>query len=57
MKKIFNFCLLALFLIMISSCDEGFDEMNKSKTSATKIDPALILNRAVINSSASTLIY
>lgn len=57
MKKIVSFCLLALFLTMITSCDEGFDEMNKSKTSATSIDPAIILNRAIINSSASTLIY
>jgi len=57
MKKIFNFCLLALFLIMISSCDEGFDEMNKSKTSATSIDPVIVLNRAIINTSSSTLIY
>ncbi|HET6557706.1 MAG TPA: SusD/RagB family nutrient-binding outer membrane lipoprotein [Prolixibacteraceae bacterium] len=57
MKKIVNFCLLALFLTMIVSCEEGFDELNKSKTSATAIDPAIVLNRAIINSSASTLIY
>ena len=57
MKKIYNFCLLALFFTMITSCDEGFDELNKSKTSATSIDPAIVLNRAIVNSSASTLIY
>ena len=57
MKKIFNFCVLALFLTMIISCEDGFDELNKSKTSATEIDPAFILNNAVINSSTGTLIY
>jgi len=57
MKKIFNFCVLALFLTMITSCEKGFDELNKSKTSATEIDPAFILNNAVINSSTGTLIY
>ncbi|HAQ21190.1 MAG TPA: SusD/RagB family nutrient-binding outer membrane lipoprotein [Prolixibacteraceae bacterium] len=57
MKKIVNFCVLALFLTMITSCEEGFDELNKSKTSATGIDPAFILNNAVINSSVVTLIF
>lgn len=57
MKKIFNLCVLALFLTMITSCENGFDELNKSKTSATGIDPAFILNNAVINSSVVTLIY
>jgi hypothetical protein len=57
MKKIFSFCLLALFLTIITSCEKGFDELNKSKTSATEIDPAFILNNAVINSSIATLIY
>lgn len=57
MKKIVNLCVLALFLTMITSCEEGFDEMNKSKTSATGIDPAFILNNAVINSSVVTLVF
>jgi len=57
MKKIFSFCLLALFLTIITSCEKGFDELNKSKTAATEIDPAFILNNAVINSSIATLIY
>jgi hypothetical protein len=57
MKKIFSFCVLALLLTMITSCEKGFDELNKSKTAATEIDPAFILNNAVINSSVVTLIY
>jgi len=57
MKKIVNICVLALFLTMITSCEKGFDELNKSKTAATGIDPAFILNNAVINSSVVTLVY
>ena len=57
MKKLINICFLALFLIAISACENNFDEINTSKTSATNIDPAFILNNAVINSSIVTLIY
>jgi len=57
MKKLLNICFLALFLIAITSCENNFDEINTSKTSATNIDPAFILNNAVINSSIVTLIY
>ena len=51
MKKIFNLCLLALSFSLIVSCDNGFDELNKSKTGATALDPAFVLNGAVVNSS------
>lgn len=57
MKKIFNLCVLTLFLTMITSCEKGFDELNKSKTAAIGIDPAFILNNAVINSSVVTLVF
>lgn len=51
MKKIFNISVLALSIVVIASCDSGFDELNTSKTGATSLDPALILNNAIINSS------
>ena len=51
MKKIFNISLLALSLIMISACDNGFEELNTNKTGTTSLDPALILNNAIINSA------
>jgi len=57
MKKIVNFCVLALFLTMITSCEKGFDDLNTSKTNATKIDPAFILNNAFLSSSFSSLVY
>lgn len=58
MKKIVNLCLLTLSFTFMISCDEGFDDLNTSKTGATSLDPALILNNAVISSSpASSLNY
>lgn len=51
MKKIFNFCLLPLLFILVASCDKGFDDLNTSKTGVTSLDPAFVLNNAVINSS------
>jgi hypothetical protein len=57
MKKIFSISILALFLVVITSCEKNFDEINTSKTGATNIDPAFILNNAIINSSIVTLIY
>ncbi len=43
MKKIVNLCLLALSFPFFTSCDHGFDNLNKSKTGATSIDPAFVL--------------
>ena len=58
MKKIYNFCLLALSFTLITACDSGFDALNTSKTGAITLDPAFVLNSAVINSSpTSSLIY
>lgn len=57
MKKIYSICFLAILFIMITSCDKDFDEINTSKTSATSVDPAFILNNAVISSSLVTLVF
>ncbi|HEX8060342.1 MAG TPA: SusD/RagB family nutrient-binding outer membrane lipoprotein, partial [Cyclobacteriaceae bacterium] len=43
--------LSALVLFIASSCDNGFDNLNKSKTSATNINPVFLLNNAIISSS------
>jgi len=51
MKKIYQITLLSLSLLIASSCDEGFDELNMSKTSATFIDPVATFNNAVIFAS------
>jgi len=54
MKKTFNLYTLALLLIFVTSCDNGFDELNTSKTGAIALDPALVLNNAIINSSPTS---
>ena len=48
MKKIYQITLLSLFLALASSCDEGFEELNMSKTGATNVDPVSVFNNAVI---------
>jgi len=57
MKKILSFSVFVIFFIFITSCENNFDEINTSKTGAASIDPAFILNNAIINSSVVTLIY
>lgn len=59
MKKIYYITLLSLSLVIASSCDDGFDELNTSKTGATQLDPIALFNNAVITSAppAGTLVY
>ncbi len=59
MKKIYNICLMALSLVLIVSCDDGFDTLNTSKVAPTSLDPALVLNNAVVSSTfpANDLMY
>ncbi len=51
MKKITNYLFLSISLLLVTSCDSGFDELNTSKTGAISLDPAFLLNNAIINSS------
>lgn len=52
MKKIFRHTFLLGVLLMIqTSCDQNFDEINTNKTAPTSIDPVFQLNNAVINTS------
>lgn len=59
MKKIYQLALLSLSLFFATACDNGFDELNQSKTGATSVDPIAVFNNAVINSSpaSQTLMY
>ena len=54
MKKIFNYSLLAVLLLFATSCEKNFDQLNKNKISPTVLNPILLLNNAVINSSFPT---
>ncbi len=51
MKKIFNFILLPVVLLFFVSCDKGLSDLNVNRTSPTSVDPVLLLNNAVINTS------
>ncbi len=59
MKKIFNYRLLVVMMSIASSCDKGLADLNINTTSPTSVDPALLLNNAVINTSypTKTLIF
>jgi hypothetical protein len=57
MKKIIKYSLIGILTLFFSACDQDLDELNTNKTDATSIDPAFQLNRAVISSSYSSLIY
>ena len=65
MKNIFQYLLkkapsgILGALLLLASCDQGFDEMNINKTAATAINPTFVLNNATINASfpGSTLVY
>jgi len=50
MRKILQSSLL-LVMVLAASCDKKIGDLNVNKTSATTIDPALLLNNAVINAS------
>jgi len=54
MKKIVNYSLLIALLLFAASCEKGLEGLNKNKTSAVSIDPALLLNNAIINVSFPT---
>ncbi len=51
MKKILIYSLLVTLSVFAVSCDKGLEDLNKNKTSPTAVDPAFLLNNAVINSS------
>ncbi|HET6996442.1 MAG TPA: SusD/RagB family nutrient-binding outer membrane lipoprotein [Chitinophagaceae bacterium] len=51
MKKIINYSLLVALLLFAVSCDKKLSDLNKNTTSPTSLDPALLLNNAVINTS------
>ncbi len=59
MKKILSYGLVAVMMLFISSCDKGLDDLNKNKTSPTSVDPAFLLNNAIIQSSmpVKTLVF
>lgn len=56
MKNHIKLYLLAVLLLGFAACDEGFDELNVDKVSPTAVDPAFLLNSAIINTSHTNLV-
>lgn len=58
MKKLPIYLALVTCLFA-TSCDKGFDELNTNPTAATTVNPAFLLNNAIISAShvATTLQY
>jgi hypothetical protein len=54
MKKIFNYSLLAFLLVLVASCDKGLEKLNVNKVNPTTLDPASLLNRAIISTAFPT---
>jgi len=54
MKKKLNISILVLSFLFVAACDDGFDELNTSKSGAISLDPVFVLNNAIINSSPSS---
>ncbi|MBO9565323.1 MAG: SusD/RagB family nutrient-binding outer membrane lipoprotein [Niastella sp.] len=59
MKKILNYILPVALLFAVAGCEKGLSDLNVNKTSPTALDPALLLNQAVINTSfpAKALVF
>ena len=54
MKKKLNISILVLSIFFVTACDNGFDELNTSKSGAIALDPVFVLNNAIINTSPSS---
>jgi hypothetical protein len=59
MKKIIKYIFPAALIIFSVSCEKGLDRLNQNKTNPTTLDPALILNNAIVTTSypGRTLVF
>ena len=59
MKKILNLGLTCVLLLVVSSCDKGFDDLNTNRVDPIAIDQVFLLNNAIINTTfpGGTLVY
>lgn len=51
MKKIAHYILIIFLLTAIASCEKNLAKLNVNETNSTTLDPALLLNQAIINTS------
>ena len=57
MKKLIYYTLITLSVRVFAACDAGFDELNTDKTRATAVDPAFLLNNAVLGLRYNGIVY
>jgi hypothetical protein len=59
MKKIIRYSLLFVVIAIATSCTKKLEEINVNKVSPTSLDPVLLLNNAIINTSfpTKTVVY
>ena len=58
MKKIISYIIsVGLVLAVSSGCDEGFDELNTNEVFPTAVDPAFVMNDAILSASIPTSIF
>ena len=59
MKKIANYLSLVFLLLFSASCDKGLSDLNVNNANPTSLDPANLLNQAIINTSfpAKSLVF
>ena len=51
MKKIANYILTISLLYFTASCEKNLSKLNVNETNSTTLDPALLLNQAIVNTS------
>ena len=54
MKKLTNYILLTSLFFFATSCEKGLDKLNVDRVRPTGVDPAALLNNAILNLSYST---
>jgi len=59
MKKIISYSFFGILILAMTGCTKGLSDLNVNKTSPTSLDPTLLLNQAVINTSfpVKTLVF
>jgi hypothetical protein len=57
MKKILYYTLFTASAWMFAACDTGFDDLNIDQTRATSIDPAFLLNNAMLGLRYNGIVY
>jgi hypothetical protein len=51
MKKIAHYISLIVLVLFTASCEKKLGELNVNETNPTSLDPAILLNQAIINTS------